>query len=248
MERKNYFIIVTLIFMSISVLNFASNKEGIYNAYISGRMDEWKSIIDRMEEQKIKTNSFLIELINYQYGYIGWCLGNNQKNQAKKYLNLAEHNLEILENQNCCFSRIYAYKSAFYGFKIGLTPYKAPFIGPNSMKNAELSIQTDSTYYLGFVQYGNNQFYMPAVFGGSKELAIDYFEKAKVLLEHNQNELLYDWNYLSLMVVIAQSYENIKNLEKAKQYYEIILKKEPDFKWVKDELYPDLLTKIEAKK
>jgi hypothetical protein len=34
----------------------------------------------------------------------------------------------------------------------------------------------------------------------------------------------------------------------AKEYYEIILKKEPDFIWVKDELYPDLLIKIEAKK
>jgi hypothetical protein len=234
--------------MSISVVNFASNKKEIYNAYISGKMDKWKNIIDQMEGQKIKTNSFLIELINYQYGYIGWCLGNNKKNQAKKYLNLAEKNLEVVENQQCCFSLIYAYKSAFYGFRIGLTPYKAPFIGPNSMKNAELSIETDSTNFLGFVQYGNNQFYMPAVFGGSKELAIDYFEKAKALLEHNQNELIYDWNYLSLMVVIAQAYEKIKDLEMAKEYYEIILKKEPDFIWVKDELYPDLLIKIEAKK
>lgn len=246
MERTKNCLILCLFLWAISIQALASNKTKIYQAYINNKMDVWKTTIDQMEAQRSGVDSFLIELVNYQYGYIAWCLGNQQKSRAKEYLEMAENNLNTLENQACCPSVIHAYKSAFYGFKIGLAPYKAPFIGPNSMKNAELSIQTDSTNFLGFVQYGNNQFYMPAVFGGSKQKAIESFQKAKNLLEKNPTELKNDWNYLGLIVLIAQSYEELEDLEKAKECYEEVLKIEPGFQWVKNELYPNLLKEIKA--
>jgi hypothetical protein len=44
--------------------------------------------------------------------------------------------------------------------------------------------------------------------------------------------------------MIATTYEELKLYPSAKHYLEKILKIEPDYKWVKDELYPKLLKKI----
>ena len=93
---------------------FASNKEKIYQAYISDRMEQWKTGIDRLEEHKTKNADYLIELVNYQYGYIGYSLGANNKDEAKNYLNLAENNLEILEENNFNPALLNAYKAAFW--------------------------------------------------------------------------------------------------------------------------------------
>ncbi|MBN2635784.1 MAG: tetratricopeptide repeat protein [Prolixibacteraceae bacterium] len=239
MERKKYILLVGLLIISTTL--FASYRDSIYNAYINNQMEDWERIIDKMERDKNNTTDNLLEIINYQYGYIGFCMGTNQNNKAKKYLKLAENNLAQLENKNYSPSEINAYKSAFYGFKIGLSPIKAPILGPKSISYSKLAMEQDGKNPMGFIQYGNSQFYMPPVFGGSKEEALEYFLKALELIELNKNQLANDWNYLSLLALIGQSYEAIGQYEKAKIFYEKALKAEPRFLWVKNELYPQLL-------
>jgi hypothetical protein len=63
-------------------------------------------------------------------------------------------------------------------------------------------------------------------------------------MEKKESEIQGDWNYLSLMVTIAQAYEAIDENVKAKLMYEEILKFEPGFTWVRDELYPQFLKKL----
>lgn len=238
MEGKKH-IITTLIFCTLLVELFATNKMKIYEAYISNNMSEWKTIIDEMEKNTKNSSDFLLELINYQYGYIGYCLSEKNNDMAKTYLKLAEKNLGKLEKMNISKSITHAYKSAFYGFKIGLSPVKAPFFGPKSMKHAKLSIESDSTNAMGFVQYGNVQFYMPSVFGGSKQEAINSFLKA-VSISENKNDNINDWNYLSWLVLIGQSYQELEKPEMAKKYFEKCLEIEPRFIWVKNEILPGL--------
>lgn len=231
--------------MLVWIQSMASNRTVIYNAYISGDMATWKKVIDHMQQQPTKTIKFLGELVNYQYGYIGWCVGMDKNNEAKHYLDLAEKNLEILENRNYSLSEINAYKSAFYGFKIGLSPWKAPLLGPKSVKHAELSMTLNANNPLGFIMYGNSQYHMPAVFGGSKEEAIRYFEKAQLLMEQDSAQTQQNWNYLSLLTQIAQAYVEIKDYPKAKSYFGKILEKEPHFMWIKNKLYPEFLKETE---
>ena len=241
MERKTSIILVVL--MAGPLLLAASEKTRIYRAYIHNRMEEWKVVIDEMEEHKTDGNVSLAELVNYQYGYIGYCLGMDQKKAAGNYLGKAEKNLEELDKTAYIPAIIHAYKSAFYGYKIGLSPIKAPILGPKSVKQAELAIEADSTEPLGYVQQGNAQFYMPAVFGGSKTEAIKNFEKAIRLMEQNNGSLENDWNYLSVLVLIAQSYEEMEKWKQAKKYYKQALAVEPEFEWVKTELLPGLIKK-----
>lgn len=241
MERKKYIIIGFSMLLTLNC--WASNKEKIYEAYISGNMEKWKTVLNQMQQKNENSSEFLIELVNYQYGYTGWCIGKDKNREAKQIIKLAEENLEKLEDKNYSPSEINAYKSAFYGFKLGLAPLKAPILGPKSLNHSKLAMEQDSTNPMGYIQYGNSQFYMPPVFGGSKKEAVEYFQKALNLMEKENAKANNNWNYLSLMTLIAQSYEEMNEYEKADATYKKILKIEPHFTYVKNELYPEFLKK-----
>lgn len=245
MERAKYRMTFLLIFIYGFAVMFASEKSEIYEAYLNNRMDSWKIIIDRLEAEKSGSSEQLLELVNYQYGYIGYCIGIKKREEAKKYLALAEKNIEILEQRNYNPSYLNAYKCAFYGFKIGLNKITAPVNGLKSIEHAKKALEQDRDNYFAYIQYGNIQFYMPAAFGGSKKEGIEYFLKAKELIEKNPSDLDSNWNYLSLLVIIGQSYTYIDDLNSARSVYENILKLEPGFLYVKNELYPGLLRKLE---
>jgi tetratricopeptide (TPR) repeat protein len=183
--------------------------------------------------------------LNYQYGYIGYCIGYNQKEDAKKYLNLAFENIELLEKKEFSLSTINAYKSAFYSYKLSLNKVLNPMLGIKSIESARLAVELDDENYFGYVQLGNIQFYIPSTFGGSKKEALEYFLKAKELIERNPQDLTENWNYLSLLVIIGQSYSHLNDYASAKQVFENILRLEPDFLYVKNELYPGLIKKME---
>lgn len=234
--------VVLLVFYSIN--SRASYKSEIYKAYISNDMKHWKNVIDEMDRQKNKSNDFILELLNYQYGYIGWCIGMDKDDQAEKYLDLGEKNVMLLENSRYHLSMINAYKAAFYGYRIGLKIFNAPFLGPKSVSCAKQAIQLDGNNPYGYIQYGNAEYFMPAIFGGSKEVALEYYKKAEKIMEQNPEQLKDDWNYLNLLVMIAQGYNELKQYDKTMAYYEKIIRTEPGFLWVKDELYPELLKKL----
>ncbi|HEX2921676.1 MAG TPA: hypothetical protein VHO50_10985 [Bacteroidales bacterium] len=236
--------IAIFLVLLLPALAFADNKSDIYNAYVTNRMDQWKSVIDRMQASSSKTNEFILELVNYQYGYIGYCLGFNKEKEGQKYLSLAEKNVEILEKAGYKVPVLNAYRGAFYGFRISLNKLSAPINGPKSLNNSKKSVELDARNYFGYTQLGNAYFYMPQAFGGSKSIAFENFSKARQLMENDPSLIKGNWNYLSLLVTIAQSYTYLEEFEKAKKEYEIILKIEPDFIYVKDQLYPELIKKM----
>jgi len=223
----------------------ASFKSEIYYAYTNNRMDLWKNVIERMEVIPDKSDELLLELVNYQYGFIGYCIGLDKKDDAKKHLDMVARNLKILEKHKYNLSVIKAYKSAFYGFRIGLHPISAPVNGLKSLDYAKRALKLDPGNYLAYVQYGNIQFYMPSVFGGSKKEALEYYLKARDILEKDPDFVSENWNYISLLLAIGQTYTHLKDHSSAKRVYEEILKFEPGFLYVKDDLYPNLLKTME---
>jgi len=244
MERKIRTLILFLMITATAGAE-AQNKAEIYSAYISGDMEQWKNVIDRMEEVKSRDNSFLLELVNYQYGYIAWAIGVKQNSEARRYLKLAEANLAVLEGNRYKLSMVNAYKAAFYGYRIGLNVLQAPFIGPKSVESANLAMKLDPSNPYGYIQYGNSQYYMPAMFGGSKEEAIKHYLKAEELMASDEEFAENNWNYLNLLTVLAQAFSETGDPASAKEYYDKILKIEPGFIWVKDQLYKDLMKNMQ---
>ena len=248
MERAKHLLIVILLCAGFTSLK-ANYKSDIYVAYMRNNMKNWKTIIDQMDAVKIKSNEFRLELVNYQYGYIAWCIGNKKKDEAEKYLNLAEKNIELLAGQKYNLSMVNAYKAAFYGFKIGLNSFLAPFVGGKSMDCAKLAMKLDDNNPLGHVQYANIEYYMPSIFGGSKTAALAAYLKAKGLMEKNAVSIKDDWNYISLLTIIAKAYWDLKDLQTAKTYFEKIIQLAGgyEYEWVKKEMYPQLMKEMSKK-
>ena len=243
MERtKHKLILVVLLLLTLQIK--ATYRSEVYSAYINNNMDLWRNVIERMNAIPEKDNELLLELVNYQYGYIGYCLGFDKKDEARELLHAAQKNLEILEDRKYSLSIINSYKSAFYGFRIALNPITAPVNGFKALDCARTALKLDPEHYLGYVQLGNSEFFMPSTLGGSKKEALEYFLEAKKLIEKNPESLSDDWNYLSLLIVIGQTYTYLKDYNSAQRVYLDILELEPGFLYVKDDLYPKLLNKM----
>lgn len=246
MERSKRLLILMALLFSFYGAD-AGRRSDIYKAYISNNMPAWEKIIDEMNAQKEKDPLFVLEAVNYMYGYIAWCIGNRQHAKAERYLAVAENYLDQLEKMPYELSLVNSYRSAFYGYRIGLNKLKAPFLGGKSIDCAKKAISLDSTNPYGYFQLGNSQFYMPAIFGGSKSLALDYYLVAAGLMEKNPDALKEDWNYLNLLTRIGQAYDATGNLLMAKGVYEKILRLEPQYLFVKEELYPEIIKKSNIK-
>jgi tetratricopeptide (TPR) repeat protein len=241
MERKSYLIL--MIFVLSYFYSFGQNNQVIYEAYASGNMKIWKQYIDNF---RANTKEEKIQFLNYLYGYIAYCIGIDQDDEAKRYLTIGEKITDELEKQKFELATIYAYKSAFVGFRIALAPYKAPFLGGKSYSFAKQSVTFDPNCYLGYVQLGNIYFYKPGILGGSKGEALKYYLKALEILERKQEMLKNNWNYLNLLTNIIDTYYEEKNYVMAKQYCNKALTIEPNFNWVKNKLYPKVLAKLKG--
>jgi tetratricopeptide (TPR) repeat protein len=216
-------------------------KQQVYQAYISGKMEDWKTAIDAMEKQKSNQPADILELINYQYGYVAWCLGNDKKIEAKHYLSLLGKNLENLKAISGETAEYHAYTAAAYGFKIGLSTWRAPFFGPKSMDHAEKAMKKDSLSFQANMEMGNIWNHMPAMFGGSDEKALSYYFKALEIMETKVAEIRKNnWMYLNLLTLVGQMHQELENPVQAKIYFEQALHIEPGFVWVKEELLPSL--------
>jgi tetratricopeptide (TPR) repeat protein len=244
MDRSEYRLILFMLLLLSSEIK-ASYRSEIYSAYVNNQMNNWKNVIERIDTIQEKSDELLLELINYQYGYIGYCAEFGMKDEAKNYLNIAQKNVEILEKRSYKLAAVNSYKAAFYGFRIGLNPISALVNAPKSMDCAKEALRLDPGYYFACVQLGNIKFHLPSAFGGSKEEAVEYYLKARILMEMDPESLSGDWNYLSLLTLIGQTYTYLKDYASAKKSYEEILKLEPGFIYVKDDLYPKLLKEME---
>lgn len=240
MERTKHIIIAFALSLTVAAAQ-GSAKTNIYQAFITNNMGNWKNTIDVMELKKTNNNELLLELINFQYGYIAWCIGNKRMDEARFYLDKAFNNLNVLEKNKTYASIVNTYQAAFYGFEIGLAQYKAPYYGLKSIDAAKKALALDAENWLAYIQSGNIQYYMPAVFGGSKSEAMQLYEKALQIIEKDAGNTSENWNYLNLLLQLAEGYAKQEKFDKAIACYEKIINIEPGFLWVKNELYPNII-------
>ena len=240
MERKKYILLILFFFINSFLLG--QNSHDIYDAYSKSDMETWKRIIDDMGKKTDESDAYILQLINFQYGYIAWCIGTDKNKEAKNYLDIAKKHLNSLEKKGYRLADVYAYRAAFIGYEIAMSPYKAPFIGMESLTFAKKSIDTDPLNPIGYIQLGNIMFYMPEIFGGSKEKAIELYQKALEIMETNPSEK--DWNFLNLLGSIINLYIETQNFFAANELCIKSLDIEPNFSWVKNDLYPKTLKQL----
>jgi tetratricopeptide (TPR) repeat protein len=246
MEGKKYFAGLILLVVGISFgaqtgFSQASISDQIYKAYATGNMTKWYKAMKSFEESA--DTSILekkMELINYYYGYTGWLVSVDKDDLARDYIKKTELLLEKILEKDAKNATVLAYKAAFIAFEIAMSNYKAIYLGTKSSRFIDQALEIESNNIQALIERGNELYYSPSAFGGDKELSIVYYKKATKRMEdlHLDNK---NWMYLNVMTSLGLAYEATDQIQNAKLCYEKILQVEPDFMWVGDELYPDML-------
>ncbi|WP_299438345.1 M48 family metallopeptidase [uncultured Aquimarina sp.] len=246
MERPKYitrFVIgISVLLLSIQ-LGFSQSayQEPIYKAYSRGKMDTWYELMHSCEKN-VNSNSYeeQLELISYYYGYTAWLIGAEKHDTAEEYIDKSEEIIDKLLEKSPENATLLAYKGAYIAFTIGISNFKAIYLGRRSMKYIDKSIELDPENIQGNIEKGNSMYYRPSAFGGDKAEAIKYYEKAVRSFE-KQGLVVSNWMYINTMTALGQAYEATNQIQLAKLCYEKIIRIFPNFMWVEDELYPDML-------
>ncbi len=237
--------VILLILMMFNLVGYAQNRAQMYHFFINGNMQDWKKEIDSVENTLQISNNDKLNLINNQIGYIGWCIGEEKYDEAKQYIKLSQAHLETLENAQFKLSYVQSYQGALNGLKIGLNPFSAIFLGPGIVSKAKQAIELDPNNPNAYILLGNSKYYMWAMLGGSKPEALKYYKKAEQIIEQTTEGTIDNWNYLTLLTMIAYAYVEMGDYEEANNYYKKILNVEPNYQWIKEEVYPQFLKTYE---
>lgn len=233
-------LILLLIAMIWNGASFArTTQHQIYECYITGDMATWKIVMDDFAKRQLSAAEKL-NLINFYYGYIGYQLGEKNKAQAQIYIDKGDAIIDELIKTSPT-ADVYAYKGAYIGFKIAISPYKAPFIGNTSIKYVDKALEIGPQNIQAIIEKANVCYFTPEIFGGSKAEALKYNETAINLFERDSGLTTENWVYLALLTRTAWFHTQNKNYVEAKRIYQKILNIEPDYSYVKEELYPDLV-------
>ncbi|QQS51599.1 MAG: hypothetical protein IPM71_02415 [Bacteroidota bacterium] len=247
MQRMKFRFPLLFILLALFATNtFGQNdyNDELFRAYLSKDRDLWLATIKSQELSKTK-NTFnnQLALINSYYGYVGWLLAEKKTDQAELYLDKGWDLLEQLSGKYPENATLMAYQGAWLGFEITMNSLKTVYLGPKSMKFINQSLEKDPDNIQGLIEKGNAYYFMPASFGGDKLKTLQLFKQAlslmKSSLQHQTN-----WQYLQLQARVGIILSETGQNQKAIEHYQSLLKSYPDFIWVRDELYPDLLSKM----
>ncbi len=203
-----------------------------FESYKSGTMAPWPALIAEMEKSGSQDIAWQTEIVKAMYGLVGYQIGLGEKDVARKYVDKADRILDELLEKNPRNAQLHALSGAFYGFKISLATYKAPFLGPKSLSHIEKAISLDPNEPAGYIEKGNSLMYRPAAFGGNKEEGLALFRKALVLMDARPNKKC-DWQKLLLRTFIVKALYETKRDNEAQTFVKQMEKEYGSMEWIK---------------
>lgn len=248
MIKKQFrFVFLALLLFAATTLTGQSlqDKTSVYDslvleAFLDGDMRKWENIIEKMERQ-YKQNpdaDMLFHLTTASYGLTGYLLGNDEEDRAEDALDKTiRFNEKLAETSYKSESQ--AILAGTYGYKISMSPFKAVFFGRKNQNAIDKAMELDSSNPMAWMEKGNAYYHMPGMFGGSYEKAITHYAKSTDLYE-DRSKKYPEWLRMNTLVWLAKSHAKNGNREKAVSLYRKVLEMAPGFKWVKEELLPEV--------
>ncbi|MDA3822076.1 MAG: hypothetical protein PF450_05625 [Bacteroidales bacterium] len=237
--------ILSCAFLLFSPLKAQSLNEQIYDSYIKGDMLKWEAVMGEMERawQHTKNYDLLFDFTIAQYGYIAFCLTQDDKDLAREIVEEAFNNANLMIKRDPNWTQAHALLGAIYGFKVGMNPLRVYAYATKSSEENKIALSLAPNNPNVWMEKGNYELYKPAVFGGSKKDAIGNYKKSVALFETNKSELEYNWLYLNTLNGLAKAYIKTGNFKQADFTYKKILRVEPNISWIKERDYPKFLEK-----
>ena len=224
--------------MMLPVLGASAQKKDLayyqcafFESYRKGDMSPWPGLIAEMEKVKSADLQWQTEMVKAMYGYVGYQLGKKNKDLARLYVDKADVYIEKLLKENPQNARLHSLSGAFYGYKISLAVYKAPFLGPKSLSHIEKSIELDPKDPMGYIEKGNSLMYRPAAFGGDKKQALVLYRKALALQESSINSKC-NWQQLLLRAFILKGLLETDQIAEARSFKATMEKDYGKMDWI----------------
>lgn len=224
--------IFPILMVSAQKKDLAYYQCAFFESYRMGNMAPWPGLIAEMEQVKSTDLLWQTEMVKAMYGLVGYQLGMRKNDLAKTYIAKADHCLEDLLDDHPRNAQLHSLISAFYGYKIAVSFYKAPFLGPKSMYHVEKAIELDPAEPMGYIEKGNSLNYRPVVFGGDKIEALNCYRKALNLIESRNNPKC-DWQHLLLRAFILKSLYETNQTSEAEIFKARMQKDYGSMDWIK---------------
>lgn len=235
---KNKFAGLIVLFFLPVLLAVAQPKDlafyqcSFFESYRAGNMTPWIGLIAEMEKTCSNDLAFHIEMVKAMYGLVGYQIGANNKDLARAYVKKADVYLDKLLDEHPENAKLHSLAGAFYGYKIGLAVYKAPFLGPKSMYHTEKALKLDPGEPMGYIEKGNSLLYRPAAFGGDKKEALQFYTKALQLMD-GRNSSQCDWQKMLLRAFILKALYETNQTAKAEAFSREMQKDYGSMSWIK---------------
>ena len=219
----------------------------IYMSYISGDMQMWTRGMDELQAayHREPASCTLYSIVEARYGYIGYLLGKGDKDAARPLIDVFEKDIEQLSDYPEYKAETEAFRVSLLGFRMGLNPARAVTLGPKALKQMQIAMEAGGDNPVVWIEKANSEAQMPAFAGGSKEKAAASFREALRLFEADSGPATCNWRYLNTMVLLGQLLEKMEDYKGAREVYVRAMKREPGFRWVRDELLPAVEKKLE---
>lgn len=192
-------------------------RRAFFESYQVGDMAVWPSLIAEMEQAQPVDWVWQTEIVKALYGLVGYQLGTRDKKRAKVYMAQADRYLDTLLTEHPKDAQLHSLAGAFCGYKISLSFYKAPFLGPKSLSHIEQALQLDPTEPMGYIEKGNSLMYRPAMLGGDKMQALTLYRKALKLMD-SRKDRKEDWQQILVRAFILKGLYETNQRDEAKAF------------------------------
>jgi len=194
---------------------------------------------------KRKDKEWLIQLY---LGYAKFRLGNffstikNDDDQSVRYFDEALVHLDKSQRLNPNSSEPHIIRSATYGSKIKVSPWKGVFLGRRAEDEIRKALEMEPTNPRAWLHRGIAESFTPGLFGGGKKVAMKSLKKSLDLYKNEKNlspEHL-QWGEDEAHIWIGIIYKDWGQMKESKASYDAALELNPKNRWLTDVLIPDL--------
>lgn len=210
-----------------------------YDAFVSGKMENWVPVIQEIERIETPTHEEKIELIRYYYGYTAYLIGMKDKKNARVYVKKGDRLIKNMLADKPDNATALAFKGSFTGFKVVLNKFKIITLGPESIRCINRAYKADPNDLQAITDKANLLYFTPGLFGGNKKESFEFFERAIAKIEA-ENDTNQSWFYLALLTLLAEHYEKEGHTDKATATQKKIKSIEPNLQWIKEKILSKL--------
>lgn len=206
------------------------------NYFLSGDISAWKALVDSLRLHRLGADKEKV-LLYAEYGLVGNYVGARRNDEARVELGFFENRVSEALRRRPNDADLHAFAAASVAFKIALSPWRAPFLSRSHNENVQRAVQLGPALGLPLTEQANSLYFRPAIVGGNKSEALKHYEGA---YRYYKAQMPDHWMCYNVGAWLGQVYANQGMAAKAEAIYLELLQKAPDFKWVKDELLPDV--------